>query len=88
MKLTLKMKGLRPFTVLFKLQNVHVFHLPEDSRDASDRIYQILDETAPGRNFGKFFDGMHQAVASLSRSHRENRPTSFYCGDVCLTLEK
>ena len=88
MKLTLKKKGLRQFTVLFKRQNVHVFHLPEDSRDASDRIYRILDEVNPGANAAEYFDGMHQAVASLSRSHHENRPTSFYCGVVCLTLEK
>lgn len=88
MKLTLKKKGLRPFTVLFKKNNVHTFHLPENSREASDRIYQILDEVNPGVNPQEFFDGMHQAVSSLSRSHHENRPTSFYCGDVCLTLER
>lgn len=87
MKLTLKKKGLRQFTVLFVRQNVHVFHLPEDSREASDRIYRILDEVNPGTNAREFFDEMNQAVASLSRSHHENRPTSFYCGDVCLTLE-
>lgn len=88
MKLTLKKKGLRPFEVLFIRQNVHVFPLPENPREASDRIYRILDEVNPGTNAREFFDGMNQAVASLSRSHQENRPTSFYCGDVCLTLER
>lgn len=88
MKLTLKKKGLRQFEVLFIRQNVHTFHLPEDSQDASDHIHQILDEVNPGTNAAEFFDGMNQAAASLSRSHQENRPTSFYCGDVCLTLER
>lgn len=88
MKLTLKQKGLRPFVVLFQRKNSHSFHLPEDQSLAFDRIYHILDETAPTQDPVAFFDEMHQAGHSLYQSVRENRPTSFYCGAVCLTLER
>lgn len=88
MKLVLKQKGLRQFTVLFHKNNVHSFHLPEDHDLAHDRIYQIISETVPSIAQRDFFDGIYQTVSSLARSHRENRPTSFYCGAVCLTLER
>ena len=88
MKLTLKQKGLRQFTVLFHRKNVHSFYLPEDESLAYDRIYQILDETAPTQDPVDFFDGMHDAGNSLFRAFRDRHPTSFYCGAMCLTLEK
>lgn len=87
MKLTLRQRNYRPFTVLFEKKNSHVFHLSDDYDLAQDRLYRILDETGPTQNASEFWENMQQAFGSLATGLKERRPTSFYCGDVCLTLE-
>lgn len=87
MKLTLRQRNYRPFIVLFEKKNSHVHYLPEDLDLARDKVYRILDETGPTQNAAAFWDNMGEAFASLSHGIKERRPTSFYCGDVCLTLE-
>lgn len=87
MKLTLRQRNYRPFTVLFKSKNSHVHHLPEDTDLAIDRIAQILDETIPTQRPEFFWDCESEALNALCRGLRERRATSLYCGDVCLTLE-
>lgn len=87
MKLTLRQKNYRPFTVLFQTKNSHVHQLPEDTRLACNRIAEILDETIPTQRPEYFWDGESEALNALCQGLRERRTTAFYCGDVCLTLE-
>ena len=87
MKLTLRQRNYRPFTVLFQQKNQHVFHLPKDTTLARERIWSILDETGPTQDRQLFYAGMYDAMQALGRGVEGHTPTSFYCGSVCLTLE-
>lgn len=86
MKLTLRQRNYRPFTVLSEKKDFHVHELPREQDWARDRIWRILDGTRPTQNPEAFADECSSALTSLVQGLRENRPTSFYCGDVCLTL--
>lgn len=87
MKLTLRQRNYRPFTVLFRHKNQHIFHLPKEISLAREKIWDILDETGPTQDQQLFYAGMHDAMQILGRGVEENKSTSFYCGSVCLTLE-
>ncbi len=87
MKLTLRQKNYRPFTVLFEEKHQHSFDLPKDPDLARERLWSILDETAPTQDQQIFFSCMHEALSALCCGLAEGRRTSFYCGSVCLTLE-
>ncbi len=86
MKLTLRQRNSRAFTVLSEKKDYHVHDLPREQGWARDRIWRILDETRPTQRPEAFADESSSALTSLLQGLRENRPTSFYCGDVCLTL--
>ena len=87
MKLTLRQKNYRPFTVMFTKNHQHVFEIPQDRDLARERLWSILDETGPTQAPQLFYSCMHDALSVLARCHQEHRRTSFYCGSVCLTLE-
>lgn len=87
MKLTLRQKNYRPFTVLFQSKNQHVHHLSNDLDLAREKIYRILDETGPTQDPEGFYAQVDDAMYSLAQGVKERRPTAFYCGAVCLTLE-
>lgn len=87
MKLTLRQRNYRQFTVLFEKKTSHTFHLPGDRDLAREFIWKILDETGPTQNPQLFYAAMMDSLQALGRGVDCNKPTSFFCGDVCLTLE-